>query len=160
MSKIDWRTVELWHFFSMLHFIWILPIFQFLVYALPNRMLTSPYKPKIHNLSLFCQPLHFIRFLHIFQFFAYALPIGIWQVLINPKTCFLEWVPRKLFHREKSVHCLYKTHFSKVSVVPHFPGFLWRIQNRHAHMVMSILYPSWEIPKKGDHGNFWKMCFA
>ena len=43
-------------FFSMLHLIWILLIFQFLVYALPNRMMTSPYKIKIHNLSLFCQP--------------------------------------------------------------------------------------------------------
>ena len=43
-------------FFSILHFIWILPLFQFLVNALPNRMMTSPYKIKIHNLSLFCQP--------------------------------------------------------------------------------------------------------
>ena len=38
LSKIDWRTLELWHFFSTLHFIWFLPIFQFFAYALPNRI--------------------------------------------------------------------------------------------------------------------------
>ena len=68
LSKIDWRTLELWHFFSILHFIWILPIFQFLVYALPNRMMTSPYKIKIHNLSLFCQPFILYCFCLYFNF--------------------------------------------------------------------------------------------
>ena len=34
----------------------VLPIFQFLVYALPNRMMTSPYKPKIHNSNRFARP--------------------------------------------------------------------------------------------------------
>ena len=35
------------HFFPDLCFIWLLPIFQFLVNALPNRMMTSPYEPKM-----------------------------------------------------------------------------------------------------------------
>ena len=38
LSKVDRRSLELWHFFSTLHFIWFLPIFQFVAYALPNRI--------------------------------------------------------------------------------------------------------------------------
>ena len=55
-------------FFSILHFIQILPIFQFLVNALPNRMMTSPYKIKIHNLSLFCPTFILYGFCLYFNF--------------------------------------------------------------------------------------------
>ena len=49
-SKIDWKSLELWHFFSILHFIYFLPIFQFLVYALPIRfwqVLMKSKNPKV-----------------------------------------------------------------------------------------------------------------
>ena len=59
-------------FFQNLHFIWFLPIFQFLVNALPNRMMTSPYKLKIHNLSLFCQP--FILYCFCLDFNFSSMP--------------------------------------------------------------------------------------
>ena len=58
-SKIDWKSLELWHFFSILHFIYFLPIFQFLVYALPIRfwqVLMKSKNPKVKISNNFVQP--------------------------------------------------------------------------------------------------------
>ena len=46
-EKIFFEKCKFWTDFSTLHFIWFLLIFQFLVNALPNRMMTSPYEPKM-----------------------------------------------------------------------------------------------------------------
>ena len=84
-SNFDCRTFELWHFFSILHFIWILLIFRFLVNALLNRMMTSLYKIKIHNLSLFCPTFILYGFCLYFNFSSMPSLIGWWQVLMNQK---------------------------------------------------------------------------
>ena len=108
-SKIDWKSLELWHFFSILHFIYFLPIFQFFADSLPigiwqvlinpkyiillffkpsfymffasisifclctpYRIMTSPYKQKIHNLSLSWQ--HFILYGWAIDFNFLSIP--------------------------------------------------------------------------------------
>ena len=142
-------------FFSILHFIWFLPIFQFWVNALPNRMMTSPYKQKIHNLSLFCQP--FIQYGFCLYFNVWAVPslydfdMSLW----NQKTVNLD--PSFDLHgnfcpQRKNVHCLYKTHFVKVSGSFYNVGFLGSGQNRRRHK-MKVEY--W-IESLVSDGNSWK----
>ena len=71
-------------------------------------------------LSTFLPDLCFIWQSHRCQFFGCALPIGFWQLLMNLQHVLLGGYHGNFFFCEKSVHCVYKRYFPKVSVVPAF----------------------------------------
>ena len=66
----------------------------------------------------------------------------------DPENVLVSGDHGNFFNREKSVHCLYKTHFSKSFHGAPSSHFLWHKQNRHCHIYISsisydILHTTW-----------------
>ena len=79
----------------------------------------------------------------MFQFFVYALPIRIRQVLIlflRILSCGKVGEHTWSFPKNTSISPI-ETSFDKVCL-PTLPCVLWRAQNRHRYVAVSILYPS------------------
>ena len=99
----------------------------------PYRNLTSPYGSKIHNLIFFSKPSFYMVFAYI-SIFCLCPPYRNMTSPYKPKST-LSWVGTTETFSSWKQCALSKQIFQKFPWYPHFRGFLWRIQNRHAHIL-------------------------